>query len=103
MKCPNIESVVEAFSGDVIDTIPTKRGINSLLAPRSLKLLQENALIEASENRCRALLAQSAINDTASIAMAVDRLSCVAPEGRPYYQRILRAYAETTAHKIERW
>ena len=22
MKCPNVESVVEAFSGDVVDTIP---------------------------------------------------------------------------------
>lgn len=93
----------ETFTGDVIDAIPTRRGINALLAPRPLKLLQENALIEASENRCRALLAQTAMNDAGSLAMAVDRLSHVAPEGRVYYQRILRAYAETTARKIERW
>lgn len=50
MKCPNVESVVEAFSGDVVDTIPTKRSM--VFAPRSLKLLQENALLTASENRC---------------------------------------------------
>ena len=93
----------ETFTGDVIDTFSAGRGFNTLLASRQLKLLQEDALIEASKNRCRALLAQSAINDTASLAMTVDRLSLVAPEGKYYYQRILKAYAETTAHNIERW
>lgn len=62
-KYPNVESVVEAFSGDVVDTFPTRRGLNSLLAPKSLKLLQESALLTASENRCRALLTQSTNND----------------------------------------
>lgn len=103
MKYPNVESVVEAFSGDVVDTIPTRRGINTLLAPRSLKLLQENALLVASKNRCRALLAQSAINDSASLAMSVDRLEKVAPLGKPYYQKILAAYADNAAKTIERW
>jgi len=42
MKCPNVESVVEAFSGDAVDTIPAKRSM--MFAPRSLKLLQENYL-----------------------------------------------------------
>lgn len=101
MKCPNVESVVEALSGDVVDTIPTKR--NMMFAPRSLKLLQENALLTASENRCRALLAQSAINDSASLAMSVDRLSKVAPLGKPYYHKILAAYADNAAKTIERW
>lgn len=101
MKCPNVESVVEAFTGDVVDTIPTKR--NMMFAPRSLKLLQENALLTASENRCRALLAQSAINDSASLAMSVDRLSHVAPLGKPYYHKILAAYADNAAKTIERW
>lgn len=103
MKSPNVESVVEIFSGDVVDAIPTRRSLNTLLAPRSLKLLQENALLTASENRCRALLAQSAINDTASLAMSVDRLSHVAPLGKPYYQKILAAYADNAAKMIERW
>lgn len=101
MKCPNVESVVEAFSGDVVDTIPTRH--STALAPRSLRLLQENALLTASENRCRAILANSAINDTASLAMSVDRLSHVAPLGRPYYQKILAAYADNAAKTIERW
>ncbi len=103
MKSPNVESVVETFSGDVIDAIPARRSLNTLLAPRSLKLLQENALLTASQNRCRALLAHSAINDTASLAMSVDRLSHVAPLGRPYYQKILAAYADNAAKTIERW
>ena len=101
MKCPNVESVVEALSGDVVDTIPTRRG--TALAPRSLKLLQENALLTASENRCRALLAQSAINDSASLAMSVDRLSKVAPLGKLYYHKIFAAYADNAAKTIERW
>lgn len=101
MKCPNVESVVEAFTGDVVDTTPTKRSM--MFAPRSLKLLQENALLTASENRCRALLAQSAINDSASLAMSVDRLSKVAPLGKPYYHKILAAYADNAAKTIERW
>ena len=33
MKSPNVESVVETFSGDVIDAIPTKRNLNTLFAP----------------------------------------------------------------------
>lgn len=101
MKCPNVESIVEALSGDVVDTIPAKR--NMMFAPRSLKLLQENALLTASENRCRAILANSAMNDTASLAISVDRLSKVAPLGRPYYQKILAAYADNAAKTIERW
>ena len=103
MKYPNIESVVETFSGDVVDTIPTKRSVNALLTPRPLRLLQENALLAASENRCRAMLAQSAINDTASIAMSVDRLASLAPSGKPYYQSFLSAYADTATRTIERW
>ena len=63
----------------------------------------ENALLTASENRCRALLAQSAINDSASLAMSVDRLSHVAPLGKPYYHKILAAYADNAAKTIERW
>lgn len=103
MRYPHVEPI-ERFTGDVIDSLPTRHGgLNALLAPKPLKLLQENALIEATENRCRALLAQAAVNDTASIAMSVDRLSHITPEGKPYFQRILRAYAETTARKIESW
>jgi hypothetical protein len=49
------------------------------------------------------MLAQSAINDTASIAMSVDRLASLAPSGKPYYQRILSAYADTATRTIERW
>lgn len=101
MKCPNVESVVEALSGDAVDTIPTKR--NMMFAPRSLKLLQENALLTASENRCRAILANSAINDTASLAMSVDRLSHIAPLGKPYYQDALATYAKAATKTIERW
>lgn len=103
MKYPNIESVVEAFSGDVVDPTPERRSLNTLFAPRPLKLLQENAVLAASENRCRALLAQSAINDTASIAMSVDRLAHVAPAGKFYYQKIMAAYADAATRTIERW
>lgn len=101
MKCPNVESVVEVLTGDVVDTTPTKRSM--VFAPRSLKLLRENALLTASENRCRALLTQSAMNDAASLAMSVDRLSHVAPLGKPYYQKFLAAYADNAAKTIERW
>ena len=101
MRTPHVDYATERFTGDVIETIPTKR--NTVLAPRSLKLLQENALLTASENRCRALLAQSAISDTASLSMSVDRLSHVAPLGKPYYHKILAAYADNAAKMIERW
>lgn len=101
MRTPHVDYATERFTGDVIETIPTKR--NTVLAPRSLKLLQENALLAASENRCRALLAQSAISDTASLSMSVDRLSHVAPLGKPYYHKILAAYADNAAKMIERW
>lgn len=103
MKSPNIESVVEAFSGDVVDSFPTRRGIGGLLAPKSTKLMLENAMLEASQNRCRALLAKNALEDTGAMALAVGRLSQMAPAGTEYYKKILRAYAETTAQQIEKW
>ena len=37
MKSPNVEFVTEAFSGDVVDALPTRRGIGELLAPKSTK------------------------------------------------------------------
>ncbi|MEY8392571.1 hypothetical protein AALA98_14640 [Lachnospiraceae bacterium 45-W7] len=102
MKCPNVESVVEAFSGDVIDTYP-RRGVGGLLTPKSTRLMLENAMQEACQNRCRALLAKNALEDTGAMSMMVDRLSMSAPSGKEYYHKILRAYAETTARQIERW
>lgn len=103
MKYPNIESVVEAFSGDVVDPIPERHSLNTVFPPRPLKLLQENAVLTVSENRCRAILAQSAINDTASIAMSVNRLSHLAPGSEFYLRKIMAAYADAATRTIERW
>ena len=103
MKSSKVEFTTEAFTGDVIDALPTRRGIGGLLAPKSTKLMLENAMLAASENRCRALLAKNALEDTGAMALAVGRLSHMAPAGKEFYQKILRAYAETTAQKIEKW
>jgi len=67
------------------------------------KLMLENAMLEASQNRCRALLAKNALEDTGAMALAVGRLTQMAPAGKEYYHKILRAYAETTAQQIEKW
>ncbi len=97
MRTLRINRATERYTGDVVDTKHT------LAAPSSLKLLQENALLAASENRCRALLAQSVINDTASLAMSIERLSHIAPLGKPYYQDALATYAKAATKTIERW
>ena len=97
MRTLRINRATERYTGDVVDTKHT------LAAPSSLKLLQENALLSASENRCRALLAQSVINDTASLAMSIERLSHIAPLGKPYYQDALATYAKAATKTIERW
>ena len=94
MKSSKVEFTTEAFTGDVIDALPTRRGIGGML---------ENAMLAASENRCRALLAKNALEDTGAMALAVGRLSHMAPAGKEFYQKILRAYAETTAQQIEKW
>lgn len=103
MRTPHVDYATERFTGDVVDTIPTRRGIGGPLTPKSTKLMLENAMLEASQNRCRALLAKNALEDTGAMALAVGRLSQMAPAGKEYYHKILRAYAETTAQQIEKW
>lgn len=102
MKSRN-DYTTETFTGDVVDSFLTRRSVGGLLAPRSTKLMLEDAMLEASQNRCRALLAKNALEDTGAMALVVGRLSHMAPAGTEYYNKILRAYAETTARQIEEW
>ena len=50
-----------------------------------------------------ALLAQSALQNTGSIAAMATRLSSIAPMGSEHYQAIVDAYARNAAVQIERW
>lgn len=103
MKKSHNDYATETFTGDVIDSFLTRRSIGGLLASKSTKLMLEDAMLEAGQNRCRALLAKNALEDTGAMAFMVGRLSHMAPAGREYYQKILKAYAETTARQIEEW
>lgn len=97
MRTLRINRATERYTGDVVDTRHT------LAASSSLKLMQENALLAASENRCRALLASAVVNDIASLALSIGHLEKAAPLGKPYYQDVLETYARAATKTIERW
>lgn len=88
---------------EVVPSAPTRRNISALFASRAGSLMLQDAMLEAGHDRCRALLAQSALQNTGSIAAMATRLSSIAPMGSEHYQAIVDAYARNAAVQIERW
>lgn len=98
----------DVYFEEVIEPSPSsaptpKRGISAFLAGHSARMLAEDAMWEAGNNRCRALIAKSAMEETAALAFAANRFSCISPQGKEIYQRILMAYGEGAIKSIERW
>lgn len=103
MQNPMNNYETEVYTGEVLDAFPSRHGMGALMASRSTRMMLEEARLEAGNNRCRALLAKSAMEETGALATMASRLSKMAPQGSEFYYEILRAYAQKTVQKIERW
>lgn len=88
---------------EVIPSIPARRSINSFLTSRAGNIMLQDAMLEVGHDRCRALLAQSALQNTGSLAAMAARLCNIAPHGSEHYRAIVDAYARNAAEQVERW
>ena len=99
----NHRGIETTLASEVIPSAPAKRSLSALFASRAGNLMLQDAMLEAGHDRCRALLAQSALQNTGSLAAMATRLSSIAPQGDEHYRAIVDAYARNAAMQVERW
>lgn len=91
------------LTGDIIEPSPMKRSLSMLLSSRSGSLMLQDAMLQAGNDHCRALLAQTAMEHAGALAVMAGRLSKMAPQGSQYYPAVLAAYAEKAVENVRRW
>ena len=101
-NCYN-EEPTTILTGNIIEPSPARHNLGMLSLSRSGSLMLQDAMLQAGNDRCHAMLAQTALEHTGALAMMAGRLSNIAPQGSQYYQSILAAYAEKAAEKVRRW
>lgn len=103
----NANSYTEApaaiLAGDVIEPSPARRSLGMLLSTHSGSMMLQEAMLQAGNDHCRALLAQTAMEHAGALAVMAGRLNSIAPHGSQYYQAVLAAYAEKSIEQIRRW
>ena len=97
------EDPTTILTGDIIEPSPAKRSLGTMLTSRAGSLMLQDAMLHAANDHCRAMLAQAALEHTGSLAVMTARLGSIAPQGRKYYEEVLKAYAEKAAMSVERW
>lgn len=97
------EDTTTILTGDIVEPSPAKRSLSLLLSSRSGSLMLQDAMLQAGNDHCRALLAQTAMEHAGALAVMAGRLNSIAPQGSQYYQAILAAYAEKAVEKVRRW
>lgn len=97
------EDAAAILTGDIIEPSPAKRSLGMLLSTRSGSMMLQEAMLQAGNDHCRALLAQTAMEHAGALAVMAGRLNSIAPQGSPYYQAVLAAYAEKAVEKVRRW
>lgn len=105
MRTPNsyTEDPSTILTGDIIEPSPMRRSLSMMLSFRSGSLMLQDAMLQAGNDHCRALLAQTALEHTGALAVMATRLSSIAPQGSQYYQEILAAYASRAIETVGRW
>ena len=97
------EDGYEVYGGELVESIPAKRSLSTMLTSRAGSLMLQDAMLQAGNDHCRALLAQTALEHTGALAVMAGRLSSIAPQGSQYYQAVVAAYAEKAVEKVRRW
>lgn len=99
----NNDSIIDV-TGEVIDTIPARsRGFSIWPTARSASDILEDAVLEAQEQRFRALLAQGALQQLGALSMMESQLTSIAPQSGSRFREVVDAYAEREAERIRRW
>lgn len=78
---------------------PSSRAV-ARAARRHADAVLGRAEVAHTKDQARAVLAASALNNTAALVGLAEQAHQVAPAGDPYYQAIIRAYALSTAEDI---
>ena len=97
------EDSYEIYGRELVESIPAKRSLSTMLTSRAGSLMLQDAMLHAANDHCRAMLAQTALEHTGALAVMAGRLSSIAPQGSQYYQAVVAAYAEKAVEKVRRW
>lgn len=97
------EAQAAVLTGEIVEPSPTRRSLGMLLSTHSGSLMLQEAMLQAGNDHCRALLAQTAMEHAGALAVMAGRLNSIAPHGSQYYQAVLAAYAEKSIEQIRRW
>lgn len=105
MRNPNTytEDGCEVYGGELIESVPARRSLSTMLTSRAGSLMLQDAMLHAANDHCRAMLAQAALEHTGALAVMTARLGSIAPQGREYYEEVLRAYASKAAEAVRGW
>lgn len=106
MRSPNIYTytIAQIIDDRMEESAPAKYNIGNLLtASRSGRLMLQKAMLDVGYDKCRALLTQAAMENTATLATMTAQLSQIAPHASGYYLALLDAYARKAVDHIERW
>lgn len=99
----NNDSIIDV-TGEVIEAIPEKgRRPGIWPAARSASDILEDAVLEAQEQRFRALLAQGALQQLGALSMMESQLASIVPQSGSRFREVVDAYAEREAERIRRW
>lgn len=93
----------DVYTGEVVDPMPARYGLGALLPKRSARALMEDAAWAAGNNRCRSLIAKSAMEETGALAFAAQRISSMTPQAAGICQELLQAYGEKALETLRRW
>lgn len=94
----------EVYVGEVVDPTPaTKYGLGALISKRSARAMMEDAAYTAGNNRCRALIVKSAMEEAGTLAFVAKRISCMTPQATEICQQLLAAYGEKAIEAVRRW
>lgn len=93
----------EIYTGEVVESTPTRYGLSALLSKRSARAMMEDAAYAAGYNRCRALIVKSAMEEAGALAFAAQHISSMTPQATEICQQLLAAYGEKALESIRRW
>lgn len=94
----------EFISTDPYESAAPTTGIGTLFAPsRSLNTLQKETTFYAMKDRCRALLAKTALEHTAALSMMEQQAAEMAPGNADEFREIVKAYASGASNQLRRW
>lgn len=69
----------------------------------ALSTMMDSALVSLTQDRCRALLAKSALEHTGALSCLAAQLSALDPTESDQYYRIVAAYIRGVVRQIEGW